>query len=242
MIPKKIHLTWPDKNIINHKGNGATLFDLGVRRLVNLNPDWEVTIHDNNDVDDYLKDILGDEFNTLFKDTHIVARTDLWRLYKIFFEGGMYVDMDRLCNINLSAHIPDHIRWVLPTWADHDFSHDLMCSDTFNPVYRKTIDLYLQRRRSGERNVYALGAQTYMHAITDTLFGRIINTNPGVEEFSAIRRSLEAIPFILTYRESSPTHTFLYRNMDPKNEFLNHELLKRQLYIDSNLKHWTGEW
>ena len=236
MIPKIVHLTWKTKDIID---SHSPMIVNGVRRLIDMNPDWQVTVYEDEEVDSYLRDKLESSDYNLIKDAHIVAKSDLWRLFKIYLEGGMYMDIDRLCNKSLSSFITDDIRWVLPTCRDFDFSHDVMISAPHNPVYLETIKLYLQRRQEGNTNVYFLGSQTYMHAITHTLFGKVINTDPGIEVFKSMRQEIEKIPFIKIFREDPPNETILF---DGSKETFDHEVLKRSLYNDTGIKHWTGEW
>ena len=144
-IPKIAHLTWKTKDIFNSQ---TPLIVNGVRNLVDLNPDWVVTVYDDNEVDEYLKNILDPADYKLIADRHVVEKTDIWRLFKIYIEGGLYMDIDRLYNIKLSDIITsDDIRWVLPTCLDFDFSHDFMCSAPNNPAFLQAINLYLQRRR-----------------------------------------------------------------------------------------------
>ena len=236
MIPKIVHLTWKTKDIFS---STSPLILNGIVKLKELNPDWKITVYTDQEVDDYLKYYLEPTDYNLIKDVHIVAKSDLWRLFKIYLEGGMYMDIDRLCNKDLSSFITDNIQWVLPTCREYDFSHDIMISAPNNPVYLETIKLYLQRRKEGNTNVYFLGSQTYMHAITHTLFGKVINTDPGVEVFKSMRQEIEKIPFIKTFREDPPNETILF---DGSKETFDLEVLKRSLYNDTGIKHWTGEW
>jgi mannosyltransferase OCH1-like enzyme len=236
MIPKIVHLTWKTKDIID---SHSPMIVNGVRRLIDMNPDWQVTVYDDNEIDSYLREWLDANDYRLIQDTHIVAKSDIWRLYKIYLEGGMYVDIDRLCNKSLSSFITDDVRWVLPTCRDYDFSHDVMISEPGNPVFFEAIKLYFQRRQEGNTNVYFLGSQTYMHAITHTLFGKVINTDPGIEVFKSMRQEIERIPFIKMFREDPPNETILF---DGSKETFDHEALKRSLYNDTGIKHWTGEW
>ena len=230
-------MTWKTKDLLNSE---SPIVLYGMRKLVDLNPDWKVTVYDDNEVDDYLKANLNYSDYELIQDAHIVVKSDLWRLIKIYYEGGLYIDIDRFCNISLSEIITsDEIKWVLPTSLDFDFSHDFMLSAPQNPAYFEAIQMYLQRRREGHREVYFLGPQTYMHAVTKTIFGEIINTDPGIEKFTEMRKKLESIPFIKTFREEPPHNTILYKD-DSKS--LDYETLKRSLYSDFKLKHWTGEW
>jgi mannosyltransferase OCH1-like enzyme len=85
--------------------------------------------------------VLGSDY-ALVKDVGIVPQTDLWRLFKLYTEGGLYIDIDRLCNISLNDVLDDTTKCVLPTCEDTDFSHDFMLSAPNNPIFANTIDLY----------------------------------------------------------------------------------------------------
>jgi hypothetical protein len=236
MIPKIVHVTWKTKDILNRN---AFIVENGLKNFIKLNPEWKVTIYDDDEVDEYLKNMLDTSDYKLIENKHIVEKSDLWRLFKIYFEGGMYVDVDRVCNKKLSDVIDDNIRWVLPVCRTYDFSHDIMISAPENPAYFNTINLYLSRIGQGITNTYFLGPQTYMHGITSTLFGKIINTNPGEEMFGWMVNEIRKIPFIKLYQENPPHQTVLF---DGNSAEFDHELMKRQLYKDTGITHWTGEW
>jgi hypothetical protein len=87
--------------------------------------------------------------------------------------------------------------------------------------------------------VYFLGPQTYMHGVTHTLFGQIINSNPGPEAFDEIRKHIASMGFVKTYRESPPGDTMLYQGATTAEQW---EAMKRKFYADNQIKHWTGEW
>ena len=78
-----------------------------------------------------------------------------------------------------------------------------------------------------------------MHAVTKVMFGEEINTDPGIAVFSSLREEIIQMSFIKTYREVPPYDTIVYRD---EKKLLDHEKLKRELYSDFNLKHWTGDW
>ena len=48
-IPKTIHLSWKHKNILESQ---SPLIVNGMKNLVELNPDWQVTVYDDKDIDD----------------------------------------------------------------------------------------------------------------------------------------------------------------------------------------------
>lgn len=243
-IPKVINVSWKTKDILD---NQSPLILNGLRNLIDLNPDWYVIIHDNDDIDNYLKNNMTYNDYRLLEDCHIVVKSDMWRLLKIYNEGGVYIDLDRFCNIPFSEIITDDIQCVLPTCLDMDFSHDFMMSAPQNPIYLQTYKLSMQRRRMGNENTYFLGPQTYMHAVTMVVMGEMIDSNPGVEVFTKIRERLAEIPFVKTYREYPPYDTVIYKHDENKFKMGNSDTqdwvqIKKNFYADFKLKHWTGEW
>jgi hypothetical protein len=237
-IPQIIHITWKTKDIFN---SNIPMVEHGLKNLVSMNPDWQVDFNDDELVDYYLKqNLIVSDYN-LMKACRIIDKIDLWRLFKLYNEGGLYIDLDRFYNIPLADILTDEIKLVLPINNDFDFSHDLMLSAPNNPIFKETIDLYLTRRRGGNTNTYFLGPQTYMHAITKVLTGNMINTNPGKHVFEELRELISKYSFIKTYNETSPYDTLVFKKPDAF-DILNHEAEKRKLYAEFNMKHWTGEW
>jgi hypothetical protein len=237
-IPKIIHISWKTKDILdkNH------VFPKNcIQKLVELAPEWSPIVSDDDDVDRYIRDHISAIDYQFLKDRHIVEKTDVWRLIKMYNEGGLYTDIDRLCNISIDDVIKENTRMVLPECADTDFSQDFMCSAPGNPIFLETLNINLERRRSGCRNVYLLGPQSYFHGITKAMTGKIIETKPDLKTFSALRHMLIESGFTVTYKEHPPYNTIMYR---PENTQINfdHEAMKRDFYAKCDLKHWTGDW
>ncbi len=235
MIPRKIHLAWKDKNLFDDE---SLLIVNGVKQLKDLNSDWKIEISTDEEIQDYLNEKMRQDF-TLVEHQSIVAKTDIWRLYKMFYEGGLYVDIDRFCDVELTKVIPNGVKQILPVCRTYDFSHDLMISGPNNSIFSTAISLYIQRRKMGNTNIYFLGAQTYMHAITYALFGKMIDTNPAPEVFKQVIKKIKEIDSIQVYNEDPPYQTFLCRNFD---NFGDWEQLKRTFYHKNQVKHWTGDW
>ena len=76
-----------------------------------------------------------------------------------------------------------------------------------------------------------------MHAVTQMICGKLINTNPGPEAFEHIRSAAAGFPFICMYRENGPYDTVIYRptGQDPP---VNFELAKQELYKSYGIVHW----
>lgn len=245
-IPKLVHVAWPDLQVVNCD---HPLIENGLTNLIQLNPSWSVKISTDEEIDHYLKSSLDQHDYSLIADAHIVAKSDVWRLLKMYQEGGLYVDLDRLCNQTLDTAINSQTKCVLPTVRNWDFSQDMMLSAPNNPIYLATLKLHFERRKQAHTGVYFLGAQTFMHTITQIIMGKIINTNPGDAVFDQIRQQIGQIDFIQTYQEHPPLDTWLYSHnpqtwkgsqcpVTPED----HEKLKRSLYQHFKITHWTGEW
>lgn len=238
MIPKIVHFSWIDDSVLtsDHVFPRNT-----IQKMIELSHGWKFDLNTNKDIEQFLIDRLGKNDYNIIRDCHIVEKSDLWRLMKLYEEGGVYTDVDRLCNTSLDNVVSDGIMCVLPTCVDNDFSQDFMCSAPHNPIYLETFKLIMERRRAGHTNTYFLGPQTYMHGVTKALFGNIIDVNAGEGVFREIRKELANHSFIMTYREDPPYHTILYRPENQKIDF-DHEAMKRDFYTSSGIRHWTNEW
>lgn len=235
MIPKIVHITWKNKDILQTE---SPIVVHGIKKLIELNPDWDVQFSDDEQIETYLKQNLSKSDYNLISPTHIIQKTDIWRLIKMYIEGGLYIDLDRLYNIPLKNIIDENVTCVLPTCLDHGFSQDIMLSAPENPIFLHTLYLNLSRRMQGINNTYFLGPQTFMHAVTKLLTGEMIDLNPPIEVFEELRKEINKYSFMKTFRENPPYNTLVYQG----NFEGDHELEKRKLYAQFDLKHWTGEW
>ena len=235
MIPKQAHVVWNHAHVLqsNHE-----LIQRGVANLIRLNPDWHVQLYTPKEVDDLLAEKLSPQAYALVKDRHFVSKIDLWRLLLMYDQGGLYMDIDRWVNIPLSEVIPPGVKWVLPTTREYDFSCDLLLSAPHNPAYQTAALMYLDRLASGWQDQYFLGPQTHMHAVSLTLMGEIVNTDPGLEKFTQMRQRISEMPFVHTFREEPFDHMLLYRG----NQGHELEQIKRDFYAQEGVKHWTGDW
>lgn len=235
-IPKIVHASWKNKEVIN---DDSIFYNNCLGNIAVLSPDWNIQISDDIDVEVYLRDNLDKADYDLLSTRPIIEKIDVWRLVKLYCEGGIYADMDRLCNTSLSSIVKENTRLVLPTCADHDFSHDFMMSAPGNPIFSETLDLNLKRRYEGSNDIYFLGPQTYMHGIIKAMFGK--ETNSGSLDINGIREMLEEVDFIETYREVPPLHSIIYRPELRQIDF-DYDIEKKNFYKNHSTKHWTNVW
>jgi mannosyltransferase OCH1-like enzyme len=211
----------------------------GLLNLIKLNPDWEIKFANDEAIEQYLQEELPEFDYLLIKDKNIIEKNDLWRLIKLYKNGGLYIDLDRFYNIPLSEIVTEGIDCVLPTHLDHDFSQDLMLSAPGNPIFFDAINLNLQRRRMGWNHIYALGPQTYMNAVTKNLTGSMLESSPGKETMNALRTQISNTGFAKTYREVPWKDTLVFKTT-PEFDHVDYELEKRLMYEEFKMHHWTG--
>ena len=55
MIPKVVHVSWKSKNVVS---SNFKIIKQGLRKLIELNPDWRVEVSTDEEVDVYLREHL----------------------------------------------------------------------------------------------------------------------------------------------------------------------------------------
>jgi hypothetical protein len=236
-IPKVIHVSWKTKNILNNK---SPIILNGLANLKKLNPDYKLEISDDRDVEIYLKSKLKKWDYIKIKNKKIVEKIDLWRLFKIYHEGGVYVDIDRYCNISFQNIIKNETKCILPTHGDIDFSQDLMISCKENPIFKKAIEYNLVGRfLINPRGVFHLGPPIHMRAVTECLFGRRIRRKPGSLIMDNFRISIQNSEYFQTYKEDLPNDSLIFKYN--KNTFQNgNGLGKEEFYDSQNITPWSS--
>ena len=237
-IPKKIHISWKDKSILESSNQLAVN---GIQNLVKINPEWKLEISDDNEVELYLKENLSTIDYNLIKDAPIVSKVDTWRLLKIINEGGLYTDIDRHANKELNSIIEKNAKCVLPLHSNHgkiiDFSQDIMISAPNNPLHKSALDLMLRRRRSGWQDILTLAPITYFHGLTKLIYGHALERYPNKEVLEKIINKINNSKYIQTFIEKPPEETFTFQ-YDKENFNTANGLGKEAMYDESSVEHW----
>ena len=230
-IPKTIHIAWNNKEIVD---SAYSIIRNGIYNLKNLNRDHDFTISNDREIDEYLDSKLERRDFDLINKRHIVEKVDLWRLLKIYHEGGFYMDIDRLYNIPLENVISNDVKCLLPMYGDKNFSQDIMISCPKNIIHKTAISLNLERRRSGSKRILYLGPQTYFHACTRILLGEEKNEYPSKEDLMRLRKTIKTCKYLGTYREVLPYDSIVFQSQGTEIDFD-----KNELYTDENILRWA---
>lgn len=233
-VPKTVHLAWKNKDIWN---NESPLILNGIANMKLINPDYKFQIHDDNDIDKYLLENLDEDDYKRIEGKHIVEKCDLWRLLKIYNEGGIYVDIDRYCNIPFNDIITPGTKCLLPTCDNLDFSQDIMISCKNNPIFKTAINMNLNKRKGGS-NIYGLGAPIYMNAITQEVFGIKYDQNPGVDKMETMRILLNKSEHYSTYQEKPPHDTIIFK-YNKSTYKTGNGVGKHDFYKEQNVNRWN---
>lgn len=234
-IPKIIHCSWKNKDILN---NPSPLIERGIANMQKINPDYKLEISDDNDVEIYLKDKLSKWDYFKIRNKKIVEKIDLWRLFKMYHEGGIYVDIDRFCNISFDKIIKEGTRCILPTHGDIDFTQDIMISCKENPIYLKSIEYNLKKRKMvSTRSVFHLGPPIYMRAVTEVVFGNPTERKPGEKVMNNFRALLEQAKHFQTFKENLPYSSIIFTGDGvTEDAYLEN---KKELYDTENIIPWN---
>ncbi|KAL7530448.1 hypothetical protein ACHAXR_003506 [Thalassiosira sp. AJA248-18] len=193
-IPKKVHMFFPDKNY--WRENPIPFVEYSILNLMKLNPDWNVTVYDDDMVDNVIRKAADSELipkeecdillgvkdnagNIIQEPSHFVERTDIARLLLMYTEGGFYIDVDRLINKRMEDVIQPNTRLCLPTQNDITFCQDLMCTSPKNELFLATIreasNMRIpQKRRKGwckGGQLFEMGPVLYNKQIFIHVFG-----------------------------------------------------------------------
>ena len=236
-IPKIVHVSWKTKRILNNK---SPVILNGLANLKKINPDYKLEISDDNDVQTYLKSKLKKWDYIKIKNKKIVEKIDLWRLIKIYDEGGIYVDIDRYCNISFNDIIKKETKCILPTHGDIDFSQDLMISCKGNPIFKKAIEHNLAARfLINPRGVFHLGPPIYMRAVTECVFGSRTKRKPGSRVMNDFRNSLQNSAHFQTYKEILPNNSLIFK-YNEKTFQKGNGLSKEKFYDSQGITPWSS--
>ena len=230
-IPHKIHVSWPDKHVL---GSQTPMVLNGIKNLELQNPDWQIKISNDREVDEFIKDHIAAADYNLLADRHIVEKTDLWRLLKIYHEGGLYTDIDRPFNVPLAEEIDKKTVCFLPIYRFINFSQDIVLGAPGQAIHRRAIELNLERRRLGITNLYDLGPPTYFHAITDYLLGEMIDQQPPRPVFDKLQVIIESTSGLQTMVEGGDRYFAWEKGRLP---FQSGN--QKHLYEESGVLHWA---
>lgn len=244
-IPHKIHLTWKTHSILN---SDLAFVLNGIRNLVDLNPDWVVTLSNDSEVDAYLQEKLAPSDWELLRNRHVVEKSDTWRLTKMYYEGGYYQDVDLSVNVAMSevcCRANDTVRMWLPTHFDTNFAQDKMLTAPGNPMFKHALAMNLKWRRDGKYSILDMGPGAYVYSMAHFLLPPDeVTPHIRAHHMVKMRAVIARSRYARTMVEGSGAPLLLHRGAESGLRIApvrsGRPGGKRELYAESQVHHWAG--
>jgi mannosyltransferase OCH1-like enzyme len=181
-IPKKIYQLISDKNKISSE------FQKNINYIKNLNPDWEYTLYDDNDMINYIVSNYGYDmlkYYNKINPKYGAAKADFFRYLLMYIEGGVYLDIKSAIKFPLNEVIlsddeylishwdfPNMVREVDPSYGEYQQWH-IICRPyhpflhaVINKVIENIDNYSIQRFGVGKNGVLRVtGPIAYTNAI-----------------------------------------------------------------------------
>ena len=239
-IPRVINITWTSADFIESFAEFSTV-RFGAKALRDLNPNYTLRVHTDEDVLHRLQSRLSPADWLLLHTRPFATKCDIWRLLVMIEDGGVYSDIDRRWSVSFDEclrAVPSTVRCILPIHSALDFSQDIMMACPGHPIHRRALRLALQRLREGQRTIM-IGPGAYFDAACEDLLG------PGVIPlhnrktqppwvWQKISEAVKTRPDIYTFQEDHRRGpTFGWRHGPPPN------IDKEAFYKACDVLHWT---
>jgi len=175
-------------------------------------------VHDDPDVDALIaraardeiisleeRDILVGNGSDSFPGAHPVERGDLARMLLMWYEGGMYVDVDSLINRNFDEVFTANIKMCISIYDTDNFSQSIVCSSPKNKLFLQIIRAMSNKRMTGGPNggplerkggwakggdLFSMGPPIYNRFVLRRLFGKVDYVRGYVPHIEEAKKAL----------------------------------------------------
>jgi len=179
-IPKVIHRTWYSKSL------SQKMYDLAYLSWIRLNPDYKMVWNDDNDCEEFMKNIGDEKYDAWKKIIPTAYKADFWRAIKLYETGGVYVDsyavavksIDEIIELSGLKNEKDIFISVLDCEQAGEYVHNglLICTPR-HPLLKQYINDMLDNIKIGkEDQIMALTGPVCLARSINRYLGRDINT------------------------------------------------------------------
>lgn len=148
-IPRIIHQTFETSKV------PVNMYDAAMS-WVEYNPDCEYRFYDNEARINLIKENFNDEvLQAYYLIENGAFRADLWRYCALYIYGGIYADIDTVCQMSMIALIKNNDEFIVPGGsAPHTIFNAFICSKPQHPFLKKAINravrIILSRKGTNE--------------------------------------------------------------------------------------------
>ncbi|CAK1934439.1 capsular polysaccharide synthesis protein [Vibrio crassostreae] len=144
-VPKSLWLYW-NSDI----DKAPEVVRVSIESWKKLNPDYTVTIINDNNI----KDVLGFDFNAVFQlatvNLGLAMKADILRLYLLSMYGGVWADTTTFCLKSLDTWLPEQVKDTKLFFFRHESNKTrpieawFIAANQGNSVIKNTLKLFLE--------------------------------------------------------------------------------------------------
>ena len=263
-FPKQLHVLFPHKDYYKQHPE-LNFVKNGILRFIKLNPQWNVTVYDDTDMDNIITMAANDgiisqeEMIELVGNTdtqqppaHPVERADLARMLIIWYYGGLYVDADSLTNArDFNKVFHPTIKMCLPIYLNINFAQSIVCSSPKNQLYMdmiKGMSLHRMKSNHGKpierkggwastNSLFSMGPPMYNNMVFQRVFNKKISGHGDIPGIQEAMGVLkkEASDLIATGQYINQCKSFLSEDYEGCKGWNRDEL-----YTQYNMGSWSS--
>lgn len=112
-----------------------------------LNPEYEYRYMSDDEIYNFVKDKYGEKMLNLMKSFKVnVMKADLWRYLIIYEYGGLYTDIDTICQVPINKWLnADNNKMVVAPENDLHYAQWTFAAEPKSPIVKNIIDLVVSR-------------------------------------------------------------------------------------------------
>lgn len=169
-IPKIIHFTYFSKNL------PIELAD-NLLKIKQDNPDWELRLYDDNDIESYIK-IHYPQILSIYKKINPeygAAKADFFRYLVVYNDGGVYLDIKSGAEKPLNSIINADDKYILSHWP-RSYPKIMLGQhiDISNPI-----------GEFQQWHIISVAGHPFLKAVINNVCNNILHYNPILHEFGA---------------------------------------------------------
>jgi hypothetical protein len=156
------------------------------------NPTWEYRYMDSKQRDAFVLEQFGEEWHHIFINLpYGVLKADIWRHMVLYIYGGVYSDLDTICQEPIEFWLKEDMNTTY--FVDYDYKYlcqFVLSSSANNIIYKKILDLIKNKLTNKEliKSMFVKSIQEFEENIT----GSIVCTE-AVREFLGIPENFDLV-------------------------------------------------
>lgn len=169
-VPKIIHQTYHNKTL-------PLALEQNTNKLRQDNPDWELRLYDDDDIDHYIQTKFPD-LHSIYKkinSNYGAAKADFFRYLVVYAEGGVYLDIKSNAEKPLDSIIKASDKYILSHWP-RSYPKIMLGQhiDISNPI-----------GEFQQWHVISVAGHPFLKAVINNVCNNILHYNPFFHEFGA---------------------------------------------------------